>query len=164
MQIERWVELTSYLEYVLVPATFLNRWVNDPFIECLVFPIASFLDARRNTSRPQEMTSSNHTITLDLILIKDSSNTLNTSFIYKRNILIFHLVYTKYRYTFPCYSHVISNVVTCRSVLNVLCRIACNTLFRNHWQWRVSRRVWGSRQELREKKKSLLSPWLLLTF
>lgn len=141
MQIERCVELTSYLEYVLVPATFPNRWVNDPFIECLVFPIASFLDARRNTSRPQEMTSSNHTITLDLILIKDSSNTLNTSFIYKRNILIFHLVYTKYRYTFPCYSHVISNVVTCRSVLNVLCRIACNTLFRNHWQWRVSRRV-----------------------
>ena len=90
MQIERCVELTSYLEYVLVPATFPNRWVNDPFIECLVFPIASFLDARRNKSRPQEMTSSNHTITLDLILIKDSSNTLNTSFIYKR-IYILHL-------------------------------------------------------------------------
>ena len=139
----------------------LGKW---PFhrVSRISYCIVSWCSEKSN--RPQEMTSSNHTITLDLILIKDSSNTLNTSFIYKRNILIFHLVYTKYRYTFPCYSHVISNVVTCRSVLNVLCRIACNTLFRNHWQWRVSRRVWWSRQELREKKKSLLSQCLLLTF
>lgn len=66
-------------------------------------------------------------ITLELILIKDKSNTLNNSFIYTRSILITHLAHTKYRYILlnenilqPSSSHLVSSlrVTSARSLFH----------------------------------------------
>ena len=66
-------------------------------------------------------------IKLELILIKDKSNTLNNSFIYTRSILINHLAHTKYRYILlnenilqPSSSHLVSSlrVTSARSLFH----------------------------------------------
>lgn len=93
-------------------------------------------------------------ITLELILIKDKSNTLINSFIYTRSILITHLAHTKYRYILlnenilqPSSSHLVSSlrVTSARSLFHSSTSGDSNRgwnfvtrLFRYSWSWLYS--------------------------
>ena len=87
----RWISSLDYLQFdFLIGDKERVILTGNILLLLMIFPIVPSLKARRNSRRPDEMANNSAIF---------SWNTLNMSFIYKRNVLVCYLIYMKYRYT-----------------------------------------------------------------